>query len=356
MFLDFSERIQWLVAEAVLLSEPNRMGMRFGIISTANFAQVALIPAIRKAGHEVTAIGSRDRSRAEAVADRFGIERAYGSYEALFEDDTIEAVYNPTPHSEHAKWSMRAADHGLHVLCEKPMAVSADEAREMADHCEAAGVVLMEALMYRYHPRTERAVEIVETEFDEVRSVTGSFHGYRSRDTKLDPELKRGSLLEIGCYPITAAKGFLGVPDRVYAEVSDSLGYGLDTDTRALLAYPNGVTAHVSSSFDSTHREHYRVDATNGWLVVEEAYAPSPRSAPDGVDPVETTLRYRVDGREGVETFEPVDQFALEVEHFVECISEGRTPRTDGHSAVDTLRICDAILESGNRGTPVYLA
>ena len=329
--------------------------MRFGIISTANFAQVALIPAIRKAGHEVTAIGSRELSRAEAVADRFDIDRAYGSYEDLFEDETIDAVYNPTPHSEHARWSMRAADHGLHVLCEKPMAVSADEAREMADHCEAAGVVLMEALMYRYHPRTRRAVDIVANEFDHVQSVTGAFHGYRSRDADLDPELKRGSLLEIGVYPITAAKGFLGVPERVYARVQDAFGSGLDTDARATLEYPDGATAQVSSSFDSVHRQFYRVDATNGWLEVEHAYAPSPRRAPDGVDPVETDLRYAVDDREGVETFEAVDQFALEVEHFVECIKRDRTPRTDARSAVETLRICDAILESGERGEPVSL-
>ena len=329
--------------------------MRFGIISTSNFAQAALIPAIRKAGHEVTAIGSRDRSRAAAVADRFEIDRAHGSYEALFEDEAIDAVYNPTPHSEHAKWSMRAADHGLHVLCEKPMAVSADEGREMAEHCEEAGVILMEALMYRYHPRTRRAVDLVETEFDHVQSVTGSFHGYRSRDAELDPELKRGSLLEIGVYPVTAAKGFLGVPERVYARVQDSFGSGLDTDTRATLEYASGATAQVSSSFDSVHREHYRVDATNGWLVVRDAYAPSPRSSPTGVDPVETELCYSVDGREGVETFDAVDQFALEVEHFVECIENDRTPRTDARSAVDTLRICDAILESGERGEPVSL-
>ena len=327
--------------------------MRFGIISTANFAQVAMIPAIRKAGHEVTAIGSRDLARAEAVAKRFDIDRSHGSYEALFEDETIDAVYNPTPHSEHAKWSMRAADQGLHVLCEKPMAVSADEAREMAEHCAAAGVKLMEALMYRYHPRTRRAVDLVATQFEHVQSVTGSFHGYRSRDTELDPDLKRGSLLEIGVYPVTAAKGFLGVPEHVYARVQDSFGSGLDTDTRATLEYANGATAQVSSSFDSVHREHYRVDATNGWLVVTDAYAPSPRRSPEGVDPVETELRYAVDGREGVETFEAVDQFALEVEHFVDCIEHDRTPRTDARSAVDTLRICDAILKSGECGEPV---
>lgn len=212
--------------------------------------------------------------------------------------------------------------------------------------------------MYRYHPRTKRAVEVVEDELDTVRSVTGAFRyplrGYPDA-IQLEPDLAGGSLLDVGCYPVTATKGFLGEPDRVYATQQDTRDAGVDTQTTALLEYDSGATAQLSSGLDTPIRQYYRVDAENGWLLAEEAYAPSSRSAPEGIDPAETTLRYEVDGREVVETFDPVDQFQLEVEHFVECVRDGRTPETDATYAEGTLRIIDAIVESARSEEPQTL-
>jgi xylose dehydrogenase (NAD/NADP) len=196
--------------------------VKFGVISTANIGTNAVIPAIREAGHEVTALASRDESRASTVAKQLNIARAYGTYEELLEDNEIEAAYNPLPNAHYAEWTKRAADHGLHILCEKPLAVDASEAREMGTYCDEREVTLMEAFMYRYHPRTQRAVEIAR-ELD-IRSLKASFQ-FQLRDpedVRLDPGLAGGSLMNVSCYTVNATRLFLGEPQRVYATATDT--------------------------------------------------------------------------------------------------------------------------------------
>lgn len=135
------------------------MTLRWGILSTADIATEKVIPGMRKAARcEVVAIGSRDGARARAVADRLGIERAHGSYEALLADPDVDAVYIPLPNHLHAEWTLAAARAGKHILCEKPLAMTAADAERMVEGCAAAGVVLMEAFMYRLHPSWSRSV------------------------------------------------------------------------------------------------------------------------------------------------------------------------------------------------------
>lgn len=311
--------------------------MNFGIISTANIGQKRVVPAIQKTDASVHAIASRNRSRAEEVADEFDIPHAYGSYEALLENDELDAVYNPLPNSLHAEWTKRAADAGLDVLCEKPLGVDADEAREMAEYCAGRDVTLMEAFMYRYHPRTERAVEIAQEHLGEIRRVDAQFHfelpeGY---DVRLDPDLAGGSLMDVGCYAVTTTRLFLGEPESVYATAVDRRDCGVETSLTGLLQFSGDRTATVSSGFgESTQR--YTVLGTEGRLTVDRAYVP------DG----ETTLRYTADGRTVEERFDPVDQYRLEVEAFIEAIESEESPRTDGHEAVRTMRVVDALYES----------
>jgi len=169
--------------------------MRFGILGTADIARDTVAPTIRAAGHRVVAIASRDYQRASATADDLDVPSAFGSYEELLEDEDLDAVYNPLPNSLHTEWTERAAQAGLHVLCEKPLAVDATEARSMHEQCENEGVVLMEGFMYRYHPRIERAAALVEEAFDDVRSLTAAFQ-FPLRDPddiRLDPDLGGGA-------------------------------------------------------------------------------------------------------------------------------------------------------------------
>lgn len=324
--------------------------MRFGIIGTAEIARTALIPAIERTEHTVNAIASRDGSRARAVADEFDIPRAFGSYEALVAAPELDAVYNPLPNGRHADWTERAADEGLHVLCEKPLAADADEAASVVEHCRDAGVTLLEGFMYRYHPRTERAVELVGAELEDVHAVNASFKfrlDGRPDDVRLDPSLAGGALMDVGCYAVSAARLFLGEPDRVYARARDSRGAGVDTDLIGILEYDDGATAHVDGSFDAPEVQRYRVEAENG---VEA----QPAFNVDADTPA--TLEYAIDGEADTETFEPVDQHAEQVTAVAECVDSRAEPRTGGEEAIANMRVIDALYESAERGVPVDLA
>jgi predicted dehydrogenase len=319
-----------------------------GVLGTAAIARDAVIPAIAASDHAVGAIASRDGDRAAAFAAAHSIPRSYGSYEALLDDDELDAVYVPLPNGLHAEWTTRAADAGLHVLCEKPLAVDAAEAREVVDHCEDRGVTLMEGFMYRYHPRTERVLELVERELDDVRTVSSTFRFPlydRPDDVRLDPDLGGGSLMDVGCYPVSLARAVLGTPDRAYAHANDTRNAGVDTEFAGVLEYADGRSAQVASGFDTQLVQRYRIDATNGWIAVERAFA-----APDD-EPVELT--YEIDDRRGVETFDPVYQYRLQVEHFADCIDDDTAPLTGGAEAISNMRVIDALAESAAGGGAV---
>ena len=323
--------------------------MQFGVISTANIGVKAVVPAIGRSVHAVAAIASRDEARASEAAADLGIERSYGSYEALLADDDLDAVYVPLPNGLHAEWTKRAADAGLHVLCEKPLAVDAAEARELAAYCEDAGVTLMEAFMYRYHPRTRRAREVVERELEDVRGAFATFQfplRDRPEDIRLDPELAGGSLMDVGCYAVNVTRTLLGEPSAVTARTVDSRDCGVDTHVAAGLEY-DGATAQVSASFDTQDVQRYRVEAENGWLE-----APADAFVPRGD---EAELRYAVDGREVVETFDAGDQYRLQVEHFADRVAAGGRPETDGAEAAANMAVIDAIYEAADRGARVEL-
>jgi xylose dehydrogenase (NAD/NADP) len=325
--------------------------MQFGIVSTANIGRAAVVPAIQDSDHEVLAVASRDERTAKRMATEFAIPRAFEGYDALLADPDLDAVYVPLPNSLHAEWTKRAADAGLDVLCEKPLAADADEAQDVVAHCADAGVTLMEAFMYRYHPRTRRAAEVVSDQLGDVRRVDATFQfplRGRPDDVRLNPDLAGGSLMDVGCYAVSAARLFLGEPETVYATTSDTRDCGVDTGVTAQFEYADGASAQISASFDTQDTQRYRVEATDGWLEADEAFVPR---GDDGVD-----LAYAVDGREVTESFDPVDQYRLEVEQFADCVESGTTPRTDGAEAVANMRVIDACYESAKLGEPVNLS
>lgn len=201
--------------------------------------------------------------------------------------------------------------------------------------------------MYRYHPRTERAIELAREELADVRSVSASFKFALYDDpgnVRLSEELAGGSLMDVGCYAVSAARQFLGEPDRVYAHTHDSRGAGVDTELAGVLEYDDGSSARIASGLDTPKVQRYRVEATNGWLEVADAF-----DAPLD-EPLE--LEYRIDGRHAVETFDPVDHYRLQVEHFADCVASGARPRTDADEAIANMRVVDALAESAARGDP----
>jgi len=324
--------------------------VRFGILSTANIADVAVAPAISASEHELHAVASRNRGRAASFADRHDVPVVCDDYDALLDAD-IDAVYVPLPNALHAEWTCRAADAGLDVLCEKPLASDADETVEVVQHCRNADATLMEAFMYHYHPRTERALEVADRHLGDVEHVHAAFNfplpADRTDDVRLDPGLAGGALMDVGCYAVSAARQFLGEPVAADASVDDARDSGVDTSIAGTLEFADGATATVEASFETRNHQTYRVEGADGWLEARDAFNPT---SGDG-----TVLRWGTDGRTVEERFEPTDQYRLEVEHFAECVESDEQPRTDGEEAVANMRAIDALYEAARSDGSVPL-
>ena len=228
------------------------------MLGAAGIAIGAVLPAIAASKNgRVAAIASRDPGRAKKLADAYPGAKASYSYEELLADPGVDAVYIPLVNSLHKEWTMRAVAAGKHVLCEKPLAMNAQEAEEMAVVAQSAGKLLMEAFMYRFHPRTRRFVDALH---DPIY-VQASF-GFTMKDTsdfRLQASLGGGALLDVGCYGVSAARWILGEPSNVQARAR--MQGGIDMTTSALLQFPGGQTAAVWASFDSPEEQSLSVVA-----------------------------------------------------------------------------------------------
>jgi predicted dehydrogenase len=226
------------------------------VLGAAGIAIGAVLPAIAAAKNgRVVAIASRDRERARRVVEGYPGARTADSYEALLADSDVDAVYIPLVNSLHKEWTLRALEAGKHVLCEKPLAMNALEAEEMAVAATSAGKHLMEAFMYRFHPRTQRFV----TSLEDPMYVQASF-GFTVKepsDIRLQAELGGGALLDVGCYGVSVARWILGEPSTVLAR--SRMAGGVDMTTSALLQFPGGQTAAVWASFESPEEQSLTV-------------------------------------------------------------------------------------------------
>ena len=246
--------------------------VRWGVIGCARIATTQVIPAMLQAeGAELKAIASRSLEKAEATAQRFGIERAYGSYEALLADPQIEAVYIPLPNHLHKAWSIKALRAGKHVLCEKPIALNAREAREMQSVARETGYFLLEAFMYRFSPIVQKILEIVRAGvLGEVRSIHASFRFLipdDSKNVRLQAETGGGSLYDVGCYSINLLRMVAGrEPLSVSAKVSGTEKYGVDLGIVGLLGFGDSLLGTFDAGFDAFRATFCRIMGTKGVL------------------------------------------------------------------------------------------
>ena len=216
--------------------------VKWGVLGVAKIATEKVIPAMQLGDHsEVIAIASRDRQKADSVGRRLSIPKAYGSYEELLADEGIEAVYNPLPNHLHVPWAIRAAEAGKHVLCEKPISISADEARKLVEVRDRTGVKIQEAFMVRTHPQWIEARGLVkEGRIGELRSMSGYF-SYFNRDPgniRNIPEYGGGALMDIGCYLIQASRFIFGYePWRVSAAIERDPEMGTDRLTSFVMDF-----------------------------------------------------------------------------------------------------------------------
>jgi D-xylose 1-dehydrogenase (NADP+, D-xylono-1,5-lactone-forming) len=239
--------------------EQTRVG--WGVLGAAGIAGGAVLPAIAASNNgRVAAIASRDPQRARQLAESYPGAKAPESYDDLLEDRDVDAVYIPLVNSVHKEWTLRALAAGKHVLCEKPLAMNAGEAEEMAGAAQSAGKHLMEAAMYRFHPRTRAFVEAL-TDPTYVQTTFG-FSLKGKSNYRFQAALGGGALLDIGFYVVSVARWILGEPSEVLARWR--LSGGVDLTTSALLKFPGGQTAAVWASFESPEIQELTVVGREG--------------------------------------------------------------------------------------------
>jgi len=248
----------------------------WGVLSTADIGLKKVIPAMQQGDlTRVDAISSRSSDRARAAADALGIPRAYESYEELLADPEIEAVYIPLPNNLHPEWTLAAAQAGKHVLCEKPLAMTSAEARRMVDACSDAGVLLMEAFMYRLHPMWVAIMDLVESgAIGEVRSVQSAFSYFNDDPENIRniPQVGGGALYDIGCYAVNTARMVFGSePSSVKGAIRRDERLGTDIVTSALLDF-DGRHSTLVCSTQMEDDQRVVIHGTEGRIVVEIPY------------------------------------------------------------------------------------
>lgn len=325
--------------------------VRWGILSTAKIGLQKVIPAMQRSETcEIRAIASRNISAAQGAARELGIPVAYGSYDELLADSEIEAIYNPLPNHLHVPLSIRAAEAGKHVLCEKPIALDANEASKLIEARDRAGVLIQEAFMVRYHPQWLRVRELVRSgRIGTLRSVQG-FFSYNNRDPKNIrniADIGGGGLYDIGCYPITGARFvFEGEPSRVMGLIERDPEWGIDRLTSAILEFAGGhATFTCSTQIVPYQRIHFF--GTSGRIEIEIPFnAPPDRPCRIFIDDGKQL------GNAGVQVEElpTTDQYTAQGEVFSATIRSGEALEFPLENAVHGMRIIDAVFRSAETG------
>lgn len=321
---------------------------RWGILGVARINR-ALVGPLATGRHQLRAIASRTAARAEAYAAEHGIPHAYGSYEALLADPEIDAVYIPVPNSFHAELSIAAARAGKHVLCEKPLALSGDEVRAIAEAASANGVVVTEAFMYRHHPIVTRIRTLIaEGAIGRVLGVYGVFSFVHDRpgDVRFDPALGGGSLWDVGCYPVGFARTILGERPVTAQGVAQWSERGVDLSFFGQLTFPSGIVAQVVSSFESPFRTEMDVTGTAGRLRVTHAFKPREQEQ----------LELIVGDQVTVIDVPGPPLYQGQVDDVAEAATTGRPPLVTLEDSRDNVEALAALLESARTGRTVTLA
>ena len=322
----------------------------WGVISTAKIGREKVLPAMMKSRLlEVRAIASRTQAAARTAADALGIPKAYGSYEALLEDPEIEAIYNPLPNHLHVPMTLQAAAAGKHVLCEKPIALTAEEAEPLRE--AARKVLITEAFMVRLHPQWLRARELVrEGRIGTLRAVQ-MFFGYNNLDpdnVRNKADIGGGGLYDIGCYAIVAGRFFFAAePARGISLIDRDPDFGTDRITSALVDFGDGRRLDFTVSTQVALHQRIQLCGTKGRIEL-----PIPVNAPQGV-----TTRIFIDdcsSLEGsgivTETLPESDQYMLQGEAFSRAV-RGEIPLAYGvDDAIANMRVIDALFQSEKSG------
>lgn len=328
-----------------------RSSVRWGVLSTASIATEKVIPGFRRSVRgEVLGIASREAGRAAETAARLGIPRSYGSYEALLADPEIDAVYVPLPNHLHAEWTIAAARAGKHVMCEKPLALTASEAQEMVDACREGGVLLMEAFMYRQHPSWIAVRELLASGRIGRLVAVDSWFSYFNDDRANIRNIQSaggGALYDIGCYSINLSRMLFGAePVQVHAAIRRDAAIGVDVLTSAILEFEAGLATFTCST---RTEDDQRVDVygTEGRISVEIPFNIPPDRptrifvAAGGDPPVAPAIETL--------TFDAADPYACEADRFADAILDGTALPVEPDDAVANMRVIEAVFAAAAR-------
>jgi len=326
--------------------------VRWGVLSTADIGVRKVIPGMLKAARcEVVSIASRDGQRARAVATALGIPTAHASYEALLADPGVDAVYIPLPNHMHMDWTIAALRAGKHVLCEKPLAMTAADAQRMVDVAHETGLHLMEAFMYRHHPSWVAAMDLVRGGRIGTLTAVQSWFSYFNDDTaniRNIVDYGGGALFDIGCYAINLSRMmFGGEPSHIQASLRRDPGTGVDALVSAILDFDGGI-ASFTCAIRSESDQRVDIYGTDGRISIEIPFNIPPdrptriRLTAGGDPPVapDTTVL----------EFATADPYTVEVERFSDAVLDGGPTPVPPEDAVANLRVIEEIFAIGERG------
>src|ERR1700676_1007330 len=325
--------------------------VRWGVLSTADIGTGQVIPAMQQGTYgEIAAIASRSPEKAQAAAAQLGIPKSYGSYEELLADPEIDAIYNPLPNHLHVPWSIKAMEAGKHVLCEKPIALSAAEARALVPVRDRARVKIGEAFMVRTHPQWLRTKELISKgQIGELRGIVGVF-SYFNRDAKNvrnKPEWGGGGLMDIGCYPITMSRFMFGAePLRVAGVLERDPEFGTDRLASAIMEF-NGGQAVFTCSTQIVPYQRMQFLGTKARIEIEIPFNAPPNKATrifvdDGSDVGGAGIK--------VETIPACDQYTIQGDIFSKAILENGQVPVPLEDAIANMAVIDAIFRAAESG------
>ena len=321
--------------------------IRWGILSTARIGTKQVIPAMQQGQYcEVTAISSRDMDRAQAAAEALDIPKAYGSYEELLADPEVDAVYNPLPNHLHVPWSIKALEAGKHVLCEKPIALSAAEGQQLVDAArQHPHLKVMEAFMYRHHPQWQLAKRLVnEGQIGELRTIQTIFSYYLvdPKNVRNQADIGGGGLMDIGCYAISLSRFiFDAEPERVVGIVEFDPLFETDRLASAIMDFGRG-TATFTCGTQLASYQRVNILGTQGRVEIEIAFN-APPDRPCRV--------WHQHGDEVEEILLPVvDQYTIQGDLFAQAILNDTPVPTPIEDAVANMQVIERIFESAREG------
>lgn len=310
--------------------------IKWGVLGYARIARLSGIPAIKMASNsEFYAIASRDEDKLRECNEEFGVTKTYTSYDELLDDPEIDAVYIPLPNSLHKEWTIKAANKGKHILCEKPIALNAHETIEMVEECEKNNVNFMEGFMYRFTDRTKKVQEVLmRGDIGDVKYINSTFRFFLDRENtiKMKPELGGGSIYDVGCYPLNFVGMVVGKePESVSAEYIYQ--DGVDVMFTGVLKYDNGIIATINSGFNAYGRMYSEIIGTKGLIEIPDTF----------LDNAGTITVITDDGKKEIPV-EKCERYALEVEEFADSILNNRKPMLSTEESIRNMRIMDRLL------------